>query len=29
LDSQLAAGSILMSTIALPLMIPLWITLFH
>jgi malate permease and related proteins len=29
LDPQLAAGSILMSTIALPLMIPLWITFFH
>jgi predicted permease len=29
LDPQLAAGSILMSTMSLPLMIPLWITLFH
>jgi malate permease and related proteins len=29
LDSQLTAGSILMSTLFLPLMIPLWITLFR
>jgi malate permease and related proteins len=29
LDSQLTAGSILMSTLSLPLMIPLWITLFR
>jgi malate permease and related proteins len=28
LDSQLAAGSILLSTIALPLFVPLWVTLF-
>jgi hypothetical protein len=29
LDSQLAAGSILLSTIALPLLLPLWVTLFR
>ncbi len=29
LDSQLAAGSILLSTISLPLLLPLWITLFQ
>jgi malate permease and related proteins len=29
LDRQLAAGSILISTIGLPLMLPLWVTLFR
>jgi malate permease and related proteins len=29
LDRQLAAGSILLSTIGLPLMLPLWVTLFR
>jgi malate permease and related proteins len=29
LDSQLSAGSILISTLALPLTIPLWVTLFQ
>jgi malate permease and related proteins len=29
LDSQLAASSILISTLGLPMMIPLWLTVFH
>lgn len=29
LDSQLAAGSILLSTIALPLLLPLWVSVFR